>query len=202
MQTWQILGVVLAGGGSRRFGSDKRAARLGGKPLIQWAIERARPQVQELLVNANSDLPVWSATDRIADAMPGEGPLAGIVAGLTCAKSRGFSHVASFACDTPFFPQRTVERLAQALYSSSAGYAVARCGETEHRIFAVWPVSQLAVLQTAFEEGARSMRSLENWLTPVWADFPPGGGPGGDPFYNINTPASLCTAKHWLTCDT
>lgn len=200
MQNNKILGVILAGGSSRRFGTDKSAALLGGKTLLEWVVERARPQVDTLLVNTNSDpgQDVLSPIECIADDMPGEGPLAGILAGLRRAQIHGFTHVASFACDTPFFPRDTVARLSDGLYESHAGYAAARCGETVHRVFALWPVSHLQTLQTAFAANARSMRSIENWLTPAWADFPPEGGPDGDPFFNINTGEDLYTAERWL----
>lgn len=199
MEETRILGVILAGGSSKRFGADKSAAQLGGKTLLEWVIERARPQVETLLLNANSDIAGISVIERLADDRPGEGPLTGILAALEKAQETNFTHVASFACDTPFFPLDTVRRLSETLYDARAGYSVARCGETTHRIFALWRVSHRLRLQAAFAADARSMRSIENWLSPAWADFPPEGGPGGDPFFNINTRADLATAECWMS---
>lgn len=195
-----ILGVILAGGASRRFGADKSAALLGGRALLAWVVERARPQVQLLLLNANDPKlgRGLAGFERVADDAPGEGPIAGILAGLVEAEHRGFTHAATFACDTPFFPRDTVARLASALESSPADYAVSSCGATAHRIFALWPLACRAQLQHAFANGTRSMRDIEHWLESTWADFPKGGGPAGDPFYNVNTPADLATAEHWL----
>jgi molybdenum cofactor guanylyltransferase len=197
----QILGVILAGGASTRFGADKCAALLGGKVLLQWVIERARPQVEMLLLNANRrEITSCAAeVECLADNAPGEGPLAGILAALVEAKQHDFTRVASFACDTPFFPRDTVARLTDALAADHGDFAVASCGANAHRIFALWPVSCRARLQEAFAGGARSMRAIESWLTPAWADFPGQGGPEGDPFFNINTPDDLATAEHWLT---
>jgi molybdopterin-guanine dinucleotide biosynthesis protein A len=197
----RILGVVLAGGASRRFGSDKGAALLAGRPLLRWVIERAQPQVEALLVNSNRSETGGDAFDLecIPDTAPGEGPLAGILAALTEAEQRSFTHVASFACDTPFFPRDTVARLRDALFSNQADFAVASCGANAHRIFALWPVTSRARLQEAFARGARSMRDVEHWLTPAWADFPAKSGPEGDPFFNINTAADLATAERWLS---
>ena len=196
----QILGVILAGGMSRRFGSNKCAALLNGKPLLAWVIERARPQVETLLVNANretaQDIP---DLECVSDRTPDEGPLAGILATLNEAERRGFAHVASFACDTPFFPRDTVTRLKDALFTDHTDFALASCGANAHRVFALWPVACHERLEEAFASGARSMRSIEHWLTPAWADFPPEGGPDGDPFFNINTPAELATAERWLS---
>ena len=199
MEETRILGVILTGGSSKRFGADKSAAQLGGKTLLEWVIERARPQVETLLLNTNSDTASTSVIERLADDRPGEGPLAGILAALEKAQETNLTHVASFACDTPFFPRDTVERLSRALYDSRADYSVARCGGTVHRIFALWRVSHRPRLQAAFAADARSMRSIENWLAPAWADFVPESGPGGDPFFNINTRADLATAESWMS---
>jgi molybdopterin-guanine dinucleotide biosynthesis protein A len=153
-----------------------------------------------LLLNTNDaaldkELP---GIERLADSAPGEGPIAGILAALSQAEQRGFMQVASFACDTPFFPRDTAVRLAEALQSPKADYAVARCAGTIHRIFALWPATCRVRLEQGFESGARSMRDIETWLAPAWTDFPPGAGPGGDPFFNINTPADLETAELWI----
>jgi molybdopterin-guanine dinucleotide biosynthesis protein A len=200
----QVLGVILAGGASRRFGAEKSAALLGGRSLLEWVVERARPQVDTLVLNANDPLigREIAELERIADGAPGEGPIAGILSALAKAERDGFSHVASFACDTPFFPDDTVARLASALTSSMADYAVASCGANAHRIFAFWPTARRTQLQHAFANGARSMREIEHWLEPAWADFPKNSGPGGDPFFNINTPDDLEAARHWLVSRT
>jgi molybdopterin-guanine dinucleotide biosynthesis protein A len=199
-RSMHVFGVILAGGASRRFGVEKSATLLCGKPLLAWVKERANPQVAALVLNCN-DPEIGkgvAGADRLADDTPGEGPIAGILAALAEAGPRGFSHVASFACDTPFFPRDTVARLASALRSSQADYAVASCGETAHRIFALWPVKCHAQLAHAFANGTRSMRDIEHWLEPTWADFSKNGGPDGDPFFNINTPEDLETAEQWL----
>lgn len=194
----QILGVILAGGASRRFGADKRAALLGGKPLLERVIARARLQVDTILLNAPAELAGISDVERLPDPAPGEGPLAGILAGLKKGEECGYNLVASFACDTPFFPRDTVARLADALYVPGTDFAVAHCGTTVHRIFALWPIASRSKMETAFAAGARSMQSIEDWLTPAWAEFPSEGGPDGDPFFNINTPGDLATAERWL----
>lgn len=201
MTIGSILGVILAGGASRRFGANKSAALLGGRALLTWVVERATPQVQLLLLNTNDPEVGRGAAklERIADDAPHEGPIAGILASLAQAERRGFTHIASFACDTPFFPRDTVVRLASAVESSNADYAVASCGANAHRIFALWPLACRAQLQHAFANGARSMRDIERWLEPAWADFPKNGGPDGDPFFNINTPEDLEAAERWLS---
>ena len=97
-------------------GADKAFLKLGGETLIARTIARAKPQVGELLINANGDpsrfadfgLPV------IADSIGGFlGPLAGILSGLDWMRANRpkARWLATFACDCPFFPRDMVEAL-------------------------------------------------------------------------------------------
>ena len=82
----EVTGVVIAGGRSTRMGSrDKALIELAGRPMIGHVIDRMRPQVGRLTINANGDpsrfaqfeLPV--VPDTIEDW---PGPLAGLLAAL------------------------------------------------------------------------------------------------------------------------
>lgn len=111
-----VTGLVLAGGrGTRMGGVDKGLQMHLGVPLAQYALERLRPQVGALMLNANRNLdayksmgaPVWP------DEMPEyPGPLAGMLAGLTHCST---PYLATVPCDTPNFPPDVVARLAEAL---------------------------------------------------------------------------------------
>src|SRR5690348_16679006 len=112
-----IVGVLLAGGQSRRMGGGDKALRmLGRQTLLDRVIDRVRPQVAALVLNANGDparfarfdLPV--VADSIADFA---GPLAGVLAGLDWAAANrpDCSLVASVATDAPFLPMDLVGRL-------------------------------------------------------------------------------------------
>src|SRR5437660_12244134 len=104
------LGLLLAGGLSRRMGGGDKALRpLGGQTLLDHVIDRIRPQVAALVLNANGDparfarfgLPV------VPDSIPDfAGPLAGILAGLdwTAVNRPDCAYVASVATDAPFLP--------------------------------------------------------------------------------------------------
>ena len=112
----KITGVMLAGGQGRRMGSvDKGLVTLRGRPMAAWVLERLRPQVDELIINANQN------NERYAEfgypVFPDEidgfaGPLAGLHAALSHA-----SHplVATAPCDSPFVPDDLVARLRAAL---------------------------------------------------------------------------------------
>lgn len=114
----KILGVILAGGAARRMGGgDKGLTGLGGQPMLAHVIQRFKPQVASLILNANGDparfaqfaLPVVPDLDERA-----LGPLAGILAAMSWAEraNTGLTHIASVTTDTPFLPLDLVARLA------------------------------------------------------------------------------------------
>jgi molybdopterin-guanine dinucleotide biosynthesis protein A len=130
-----ITGLILAGGrGSRMGGVDKGLQLHRGRPLAALALERLRPQVGEVMVNANRNLetyramgvPVWP--DELPDF---PGPLAGMLAGLAHCRS---PLLASVPCDTPDFPPDLVSRLAHGLESADADIAVA-CTRLDGQLF-------------------------------------------------------------------
>lgn len=191
----QTLGVILAGGASRRFGSDKALAELDGRALIAHVVARAAPQVDALILNAPED-PANTKLPLVPDRLPGEGPLGGLLAGLSWAKAHDFAFVATFSCDTPFFQADIVARLHHAL-SDGAECAMARCREQVHGTFALVSTSSLDRIEEAFVSGLRSPRALGRVLRCTFAEVC-GDGPNGDAFFNINHPADLELAENWL----
>src|SRR5688572_19974373 len=84
--TGPIVGVILAGGRAERMGGgDKGLHEIGGKAILTRVIERVRPQVDALVLNANGDPARFAALGLpvVSDNVPDfAGPLAGVVAGL------------------------------------------------------------------------------------------------------------------------
>jgi molybdopterin-guanine dinucleotide biosynthesis protein A len=123
----KITGLILAGGrGTRLGGVDKGLQMHLGIPLALHALERLRPQVGALMLNANRNLaayqnmhvPVWP--DELADF---PGPLAGMLAGLEHCNT---AYLATAPCDTPNFPLDLVARLAQGLNGAEMAIAYTR----------------------------------------------------------------------------
>lgn len=192
----ETLGLILAGGASRRFGADKRLAELNGQSLLALVAARAALQVDRLAINAASD-PSDLNLPLIPDSTPGEGPLAGLLAGLAWAQAQNFAYIAIFPCDTPFFPSDVVARLRQAL-SDGADFAMARCCDEIQSTFALVRVSRRDRIEEAFQGGLRSLRGLGSVLRCAFADFSDRDGPNGDCFFNINQPSDLDLAAAWL----
>ena len=87
-----VSGIVLAGGRSSRFGSDKMAVALAGRPLVHHAIEAVAAVCAEVVVvvSVGGDVPfpgAFSVPLRVTrDLAPGGGPLVGLIAGLDAAR--------------------------------------------------------------------------------------------------------------------
>ncbi|HSM95599.1 MAG TPA: molybdenum cofactor guanylyltransferase [Rhizomicrobium sp.] len=195
----RVLGLVLAGGKSRRFGFDKATAVLGGISLVERAARRAAPQVERLLVNRNDDRSLSLPFPILEDRNPGEGPLAGVLAGLAHATAHGFTHLATFSCDAPFFPHDCVERLMATLTGRDAEVCFARYGDVAHWTFALLGAGCAPILEPAFANGLRSLHGMREILSTLEVAFPASGdAPGGDPFFNINTPHDMELAGQWM----
>ena len=190
-----VLGVVLAGGASSRFGHDKALARLGGVRLIDGVVARARAQTGGLVISGNRR--EIADIEMIPDAAPAEGPLTGVLSALRWAGQRGYSAIATFPCDGPFFPDNLVTRLGAAL-NRSADCGFARCRRQRHATFAVWSLAALDRVAQAYTESERSLIGMQDRIGAVGIDFAPGDGPDGDPFFNINRQADLAVAEAWL----
>lgn len=96
-----LLGAILAGGRATRFGSDKAAAPLAGRRLIDHAIDGLSPHVDMIAICGRTEKGHLNLPDRPA---PDMGPLGGLNAALHHARAQGFDGVLSTGCDMPFYP--------------------------------------------------------------------------------------------------
>ncbi|WP_263588010.1 molybdenum cofactor guanylyltransferase [Sphingopyxis sp. GC21] len=115
----RIGGVVLAGGQSHRFGSDKAAALFRGRTLLDFSIMGLRPHCDLVLVSGRFHPAHPLSADR-----PGRGfgPLGGLAGAMQRANALGFSHLLSLPCDTPHLPDGL---LAALLLRAEGAYAAA-----------------------------------------------------------------------------
>lgn len=196
-----VIGLLLAGGQSRRMGGGDKCLRLlGGETILARIVARVRPQVRHLVLNANGDparfadcgLPV------IADSVEGfAGPLAGVLAGLdwAAANAPGCPWVASVPTDAPFLPADLVRRL-QAAVEQGADMACAASGGQSHPVVGLWPVRLRDDLRRALTE--EQIHKVDIWTARyrlAAVAFPIGAV---DPFFNTNRPADLAEAERLL----
>jgi molybdenum cofactor guanylyltransferase len=190
-----IAGLLLAGGRSRRMGGGDKALReLGGRTFLARIIERLRPQVAALALNANGDPARFAAYGLpvVADSVPDfAGPLAGILAGLdwAAADCPDCSHLASVATDAPFLPLDLVSRLAAALGEAGADLACAASGGRAHPVFGLWPVRLREDLRAAV--CGEGVRKVDLWTTRHRLVEVPFADSPVDPFFNANRPEDV-----------
>jgi molybdenum cofactor guanylyltransferase len=187
-----VTGVVLCGGQARRMdGADKGLVTLRGRPMIAHVLERFRPQVDEMLVNANRHLDIYGTFGArvVEDDIAGfPGPLAGVHCALTYA-----SHplVATVPCDAPALPTDLVARLLAALQPQGVVAAVASSNGRTQPVFALYRRAALPALDAFLAGGGRKVYEWHTRLGAVRVDF----GDSDDAFANINTPEDLARAE-------
>jgi len=187
----EAAALVLAGGRSRRFGSEKAMAQIGGRPLIAYAVDAMAACGLEVAVSARagSGAAAWAGRNGLpvlADiAGDGQGPLAGVRAGLLSAADRGFQRLLTAPCDLPAITPEVLLRLLAAARPGEAVYAASPGGD--HPLCAVWPMAAEAALREALADGRHpSVRSLLSRLEATRVEFA-----DDRHFWNANSPESL-----------
>jgi len=197
-----LLGVLLAGGLARRMGGgDKCRQTLNGTSLLARSIERASPQVDCLILNANGKHERFNDVQLplVPDSVDGFlGPLAGVLSAMEWAQQhqKDTQWLLSFATDTPFFPEDLGTRLLDAAQRENALIAVAKSDGWLQPVFALWHISLAAKLRDALvNEG---VRKIDRWMEqhPMTSvDFTK---TGQDLFFNINRPEDVLAAEEIL----
>jgi molybdopterin-guanine dinucleotide biosynthesis protein A len=192
-----IAGVILAGGQARRMGGgDKTLKPIGGKPILSIIIERLRPQVDGLVLNANGDLTRFGAfgLQVVADTTEDQaGPLAGILSGMRWAQQAmpEARFLVSVAGDTPFFPADLVARLAEGCGHDEKTIALAASAGGVHPVFGLWPIALADDLERFLANGeSRKILTFADQYFRLNVPFEhlSAGEEEVDPFFNINTP--------------
>ncbi|NQV83395.1 MAG: molybdenum cofactor guanylyltransferase MobA [Rhodospirillales bacterium] len=205
MTELNVLGVLLAGGLARRMGGgDKGLSVLGARPMMDHIIERARPQVSKLILNANGDSDRFAeyGFEVVPDVIEGSaGPLAGVLTGLewAAANAPDCQWLATFTVDAPFVPMDLVERLALAVQSDGADLACAKSNGRTHPVFGLWPVRLAGELRRAMID--EDMRKIDRWTARyklIEVDF---SCDPFDPFFNVNAPEHLAEAERLLNSE-
>ncbi len=201
-QKQDVLGYVLAGGGSTRFGCDKALAEIDGKPMVL--------RMCELLANVTSDVNVVAATGKynglgvraLTDRWPGEGPLGGIITALRATEKSGNGTESNLlvGCDMPFLTREWLTYLVERSLASHAEVVVPRSPNGLEPLCACWRGTGTETLQRAFDKGVRkvteAMRQLSMEIIDQsdWKRF----DSAGRLFWNMNTATDYDEAKKIL----
>jgi molybdenum cofactor guanylyltransferase len=194
-----VVAVVLAGGQARRMGGgDKGLRMLAGRPMLSHVLQRIRPQARAVALSANGDPARFAGWDLpvLPDAMPGLGPLAGVLAGMHwAARVHPGAALLSVPTDTPLLPPDLVARLWAARAEAGAAIACAASAARRHPVVALWAVTLADALAVALASG---MQGVERFAAAHGLAVAAFGAAPADPFMNVNDPAELAAAAALL----
>jgi molybdenum cofactor guanylyltransferase len=187
-----VAGVILAGGRSRRMGSNKALLPFGGRPLIAHALEILRPLFAEVLIVANEPLPYAAlGVPVLADRVPDKGPLGGICTAL--ASSR---HPRAFclACDMPLASPAIIARLCR--LAPDCDVVVPHSDKGYEPLHAVYRASCLPQLERMLSEDRLRVDELFRAVRVCRVEVEEFRSLDPDlaSFLNVNTPEELATA--------
>lgn len=170
-----ILGTVLAGGKSTRFGSDKALAELGGQTLLARAVDTLAGWCEHVVVVGRETAPAPTLPDW---PRPDMGPLAGIAAALHLARDEGYEAVLTCAVDSVGLP----DDLPALLTPGPACLAA-------QPVVGLWPVSALEALEAILAgDGKHSLHAFARAVGARAVEL-------AAPPANVNTPADLAALK-------
>jgi molybdopterin-guanine dinucleotide biosynthesis protein A len=180
--------MILAGGGARRLGGgDKPLLELAGRSMIERIITAL--ETRHIAISANGDPDRFAASNVpvLGDGdFAGEGPLAGLLAGLEWAAALGVDALLTVPGDTPFIPRGLAAALAPPP-------ACAASNGRAHHLVALWPLACRDNLRRSLSTpGRRDIAYFASAIGMRRIDF---AVTKWDPFLNVNTPEDLALAR-------
>jgi molybdopterin-guanine dinucleotide biosynthesis protein A len=191
-----IIGAILAGGASSRFGSPKALATVDGVRIIDRVRRAIAEAVDDIVLIANEpELFADLHLPTVGDRAPGMGPLAGVDAALRWAMGRGAGGALCVSCDLPFASSGLLREI---VARGDAGRAVVPESERGIEPLCAWyPMSALAEIDRLLRSDDRSMRALlavvETERLPI--DLVRRFGDPETLFFNVNTRDDLERAE-------
>jgi molybdopterin-guanine dinucleotide biosynthesis protein A len=170
-----ILGCVLAGGQSTRFGSDKALAEIDGHTLLARAVDALSGWCEYVVVAGRATAPAPTVPDW---PRPGMGPLSGIAAALHLARDEGYAAVLTCGVDSAGLPEDLLS-----LLSPAPAYVA------DQPVIGLWPTSALNVVEAILHgDEKHSMFHFVEKLGARAVTLPA-------PVANINTPEDLAALE-------
>ena len=187
-----ILGVVLAGGKSQRFGQDKSQVKLQNKLLIDYILEEIVDEFKETLIIANKPIKFMSSEKItvIKDFKSGLGPLGGVLTAMKWIKEndKRYQWISTFPSDTPFFTKKELKYFYENIRHNESKLFFIKSKETRHNIFGLWSLDLIDQLESDIHKGERK---VELWANSIGVKTINIDYKKIDPFFNINTKEDL-----------
>ena len=192
-----ILGVILAGGKSKRFGQDKSEVKLGDKTLIEHTLHKIKSKFSKIIIVSNSK--ILKDYTIIKDCIDGQlGPLVAVLSAMKWIKKNNFSYnwIATFPCDTPFFNISIIDEFIKVSKLNNSLLYLVKSKEKRHNIFGLWSLQLIEILEKDIIEN--NYRKVEKWANKVGVKTINVSYDNLDPFFNINTKEDLIEAEKIL----
>ena len=198
----KILGVVLAGGKSQRFGEDKSQVKLHGKILIDYILSEIIDQFEEILIVTNNEIK-FKFSKKISitnDLIEGVGPLGGILTAMKWIKknNKNYKWISTFPSDTPFFTKNELQIFYKKIDIQKSKLFFIKNKQTRHNIFGLWSLDLMEKLDNDLRKGERK---VEVWADTTGVEIINIEFKKKDPFFNINTKEDLEKAYKILEND-
>ena len=197
MEHNNILGTVLAGGKSQRFGEDKSQVKLGDKLLIDYILSEIIDEFNEVLVISNNPIN-FKGSEKISlirDFKKDLGPLGGVLTAMKWVKDnkKDYQWISTFPTDTPFFKNQILKDFHDKINLKNGKLFFIKSNNTRHNIFGLWSIDLADKLEKDLENGDRK---VEDWANKVGVNIIDMQFEKNDPFFNINTKEDLEKAKN------
>ena len=192
----KILGVVLAGGKSLRFGEDKSQVKLNNKSLIDHILSEILTEFKELLIVSNNSIK-FNKSEKISiigDFKNNLGPLGGVLTAMKWIKdnNKDYQWISTFPTDTPFFKNQILKDFHDKINLKNGKLFFIKSNNTRHNIFGLWSIDLADKLEKDLENGDRK---VEDWANKIGVNIIDMQFEKNDPFFNINTKEDLEKAK-------
>ena len=197
-----ILGTVLAGGKSQRFGEDKSQVKLGDKLLIDYILSEIIDEFNEVLVVSNN-LIEFKQSEKISlikDFKNDLGPLGGVLTAMKWVKdnNKDYQWISTFPADTPFFKNQILKDFLNKINIEESKLFFIKSNNTRHNIFGLWSIDLMDKLEEDLDKGERK---VEVWANSIGVKNINMKFENKDPFFNINTKEDLKKAIEILEND-
>lgn len=194
----RVLGALLAGGASSRFGSPKWRARLGGETLGGRGVHALASALDAVVVLSSDPDARELGRELWPDLEPGQGPLGGVRTALRGAARLGLDAALVLACDLPLAGPRLLAAIVARWRGEEATVPLGPGGPEP--LCALYSLGALPAIETFLEEGGRSARGALERLDPVWLPLEEAILATGldEPFLNVNTADDLLRAEERL----
>ena len=184
-----IIGVVLEGGKSKRFGQDKSSIKLGDKTLLEHTLSKLEKNFLEILIVTNNRSPGKYKKNIfvIQDCIKGHlGPLVGVLSAMEWIKNnkKNYNWVATFPCDTPFFNEDLINKIKNCPKNSTKKLFFLKSGNRRHNIFGLWSLDLKDALYKDLKNGHRK---VEEWADKIGPEIIEINDEKDYNFLNINT---------------